>query len=89
MATNVPSGEIRWPPAGRNDGHQWGINWPLVGRNRWPLTRVPRVPRNDGDPAFPAWPASQGAQRAKSDANAAPLSARSGWADDPCSTRVR
>ena len=22
MATG---GEIRWPPAGRNDGHQWGI----------------------------------------------------------------
>jgi hypothetical protein len=35
MAT---SGEIRWPPAGRNDGHQWGIKWPPVGRNRWPLT---------------------------------------------------
>jgi len=37
MAT---SGEIRWPPAGRNDGHQWGIKWPPVGRNRWPLTFV-------------------------------------------------
>jgi hypothetical protein len=35
MATG---GEIRWPPAGRNDGHQWGIKWPPVGRNRWPLT---------------------------------------------------
>jgi hypothetical protein len=35
MAT---SGDIRWPPAGRNDGHQWGISWPPVGRNRWPLT---------------------------------------------------
>ena len=35
MATG---GEIRWPPAGRNDGHQWGIKWPLLGRNRWPLT---------------------------------------------------
>ena len=38
MAT---SGDIRWPPAGRNDGHQWGISWPPVGRNRWPLTRWP------------------------------------------------
>src|SRR4051794_34883667 len=36
MAT---SGEKSWPPAGRNDGHQWGILWPPVGRNRWPLTR--------------------------------------------------
>jgi hypothetical protein len=36
MATG---GEIRWPPAGRNDGHQWGIKWPPVGRNRWPLTQ--------------------------------------------------
>jgi Ion channel len=35
MAT---SGDIRWPPPGRNDGHQWGISWPRVGRNRWPLT---------------------------------------------------
>ena len=35
MATN---GEIRWPPAGRNNGHQWGIKWPRMGRNRWPLT---------------------------------------------------
>ncbi len=35
MAT---SGEIRWPPMGRNDGHQWGNKWPPVGRNRWPLT---------------------------------------------------
>jgi len=37
MAT---SGDFRWPPAGRNDGHQWGISWPPVGRNRWPLTRA-------------------------------------------------
>ena len=37
MATG---GEIRWPPVGRNDGHQWGIKWPPVGRNRWPLTRA-------------------------------------------------
>jgi hypothetical protein len=37
MAT---SGDIRWPPPGRNDGHQWGISWPPVGRNRWPLTDV-------------------------------------------------
>ncbi len=35
MATD---GETRWPPAGRNDGHKWGISWPPVGRNRWPLT---------------------------------------------------
>ena len=35
---NDDGGEIRWPPAGRNDGHQWGITWPPVGRNRWPLT---------------------------------------------------
>ena len=35
-------GEIRWPPAGRNDGHQWGISWPPVGRNRWPLTFMRR-----------------------------------------------
>ena len=40
MATSPTSGEIRWPPAGRKDGHQWGINWPPTGRNRWPLTRV-------------------------------------------------
>ena len=37
--TMATSGEIRWPPAGRNDGHQWGIKWPPVGRNRWPLTQ--------------------------------------------------
>src|SRR5205085_11982352 len=36
--TMATGGEIRWPPAGRNDGHQWGIKWPPVGRNRWPLT---------------------------------------------------
>jgi hypothetical protein len=37
MATSR-SGEIRWPPVGRNDGHPWGIKWPPLGRNRWPLT---------------------------------------------------
>ena len=26
--------------SGRNDGHQWGIKWPRVGRNRWPLTNA-------------------------------------------------
>ena len=38
MAT---SGDIRWPPPGRNDGHQRGISWPPPGRNRWPLTHCP------------------------------------------------
>ena len=41
MAT---SGEIWWPPAGRNDGHQWGIKWPPVGRNRCPLTMEDGTP---------------------------------------------
>jgi hypothetical protein len=36
--TMATGGEIRWPPAGRNDGHEWGIKWPPAGRNRWPLT---------------------------------------------------
>ena len=36
---NPAGGEKRWPPAGRNDGHQPGSQWPPVGRNRWPLTQ--------------------------------------------------
>jgi hypothetical protein len=30
-------------PAGRKDGHRWGILWPPLERNRWPLTLMPRV----------------------------------------------
>jgi hypothetical protein len=31
------------PLVGRFDGHQWGISWPPLGRNRWPLTSVGRI----------------------------------------------
>jgi len=46
--TMATGGEISWPPAGRNDGHQWGIKWPPVGRNRWPLTISPIGGRGRG-----------------------------------------
>jgi hypothetical protein len=44
MATG---GEISWPPAGRNRGHQWGISWPPVGRTRWPLTPAAKPLANE------------------------------------------
>jgi hypothetical protein len=38
--TMATSGDIQWPPAGREHGHQWGNNWPPVGTSRWPLTNL-------------------------------------------------